>query len=247
MSTADLPTPNAVNGGSRLTRPIPVLERILFKERQKLRRGWPILALFNLLAIVYLFVETRHLFRMDHAEIVWYRSIELGHIYYGMLRYVPSITALSLAVMQFLPEMRDERLRLSLHLPVRAHTIILAHLLVGSVLLASLMAVSAAGLIFVSGLYFPIELVKMALLTSAPWFLAGWCCYLGAALALLEPGLKLRIFNLLLTAGLAVPLLAEAVPGAYAAALPRLLLLPPLLLIAVLLPAYHFRHRRVDS
>ena len=224
-----------------------IFERILYKERHKLRRSWPVLAIFNFLAVIYLYVETRHLFRMDHAEIVWYRSIELGHIYYEILRYVPAISGLLLAVMQFLPEMRDERLRLSLHLPVRSHSIILSHLLVGSVLLAALMAVSATGLVAVTSIYFPWELIKLALITSAPWFLAGWCCYLGAALALLEPGLKLRVFNLLLTAGLAVPLLAQAVPGAYASAFPKLLLLPPLMLGAVLLPAYHFRHRKVDS
>ncbi|MDL2259557.1 hypothetical protein LJB99_01590 [Deltaproteobacteria bacterium OttesenSCG-928-K17] len=226
---------------------LPILALILYKERHKLRLGWPVLAIFNFLAVLYLYLETRHLFRMDHAEIVWYRSIELGHLYYGMLRYVPTITGLILAVMQFLPEMRDERLRLALHLPIRAHNMILSHLLVGSLLLAALMTVTALGLILVTGLYFPIELVEMALLTSAPWFLAGWCGYLGAAMALLEPGLKLRLFNLLLTAGLVAPLLTKAAPGAYAPAFPALLLTPPLLLGAVLLPAYHFRHRRVDT
>ena len=231
----------------RGSRSLPVFSLILYKERHKLRLGWPVLALFNLLAVIYLYLETRHLFRMDHAEIVWYRSIELGHIYYEMLRYVPTITGLALAVMQFLPEMRDERLRLSLHLPVRAHNIILSHLLVGSLLLAALTTVTALGLIIVTGLYFPVEIIEISLMTSAPWFLAGWCGYLGAALALLEPGLKLRLFNLLLTAGLIVPLLTRAQPGAYATAFPALLLLPPLLLGAVLLPAYHFRHRRVDT
>jgi len=223
-----------------------IFGRILYKERVKLRRGWYLLALFNLLAVARLYVETRHLFRMDHAEIVWYRTIELGHIYYESLRYLPLFSALILAVIQFLPEMRDERLRLSLHLPVRAHSIIFSHLLVGSVLLAALMALSAGGLVLVTRLYFPGEIVYSALMTSAPWFLAGLCAYLGTALAMLEPGLKLRIFNLLLSAGLLAPLLLKAVPGAYAPALPRLLLLPPLLLAAALLPAYHFRHRKAE-
>lgn len=226
---------------------LPFFSLILFKERHKLRLGWPVLAFFNLLAVIYLYMETRHLFKMDHAEIVWYRSIELGHIYYGILRYVPTVTGLTLAVMQFLPEMRDERLRLSLHLPVRAHNIILSHLLVGSLLLGALMALTALGLIIVSCLYFPVEIIKISLMTSAPWFLAGWCGYLGAALALLEPNLKLRLFNLLLTAGLLGPLLAKALPGAYASAFPALMLMPPLLFDAVLLPAHHFRHRRVDT
>jgi len=224
-----------------------IFGRIWYKERLKLRRGWPVLAAFNLLGSLYLYVETRHLFRMDHAEIVWYRSIELGHIYYEILRYIPTLSALMLAAMQFLPEMRDERLRLSLHLPVRAHTVILSHLLAGSLLLAALMAVSALGLVIVTGIYFPREMLKLALATAAPWFLAGWCGYLGAALALLEPSLKLRLFNLLLTAGLIVPLLSRALPGAFAQAFPELMLLPPLMLGATLLPAYHFRHRRVDS
>lgn len=219
---------------------------VLYKERLKLKRGWLVLLAGNILALIYLYIEIRYLFRMDHAEIVWYRSIELGHINYSALRYIPLITALALAIMQFLPEMRDERLRLSLHLPTNTDHLILSHLLVGSFLLAIIMVISALGLGAIYRLYYPLEVVQVVLMTCAPWFLAGWCAYLGAALALLEPNLKLRIFNLILTAGLVWPLLEQVTPGAYAAAFPRLLWLPPILLIAVLLPAYHFRHRRVD-
>ncbi len=197
----------------RLQHTAIALRRILYKEKYKLRRSWPLLAVFNLLAVVYFYIETRHLFIMDHAEVVWYRSIELGHFFYEPLRSIPVCTAIVLAVMQFLPEMRDERLRLSLHLPVSSNAIILSHLLVGSLLLAALMVLSALGLVMVTSLYFPGESIETALWTSAPWFLAGWCAYLGAALALLEPNLKLRIFNLLLTAGFVAPLLMKAVPG----------------------------------
>lgn len=224
-----------------------VFRRILYKERCKMRRAWPILALLNILAVAYLYVETRHLFRMDHAEVVWYRTIELNHIFYEPLRYVPVATAILLAVIQFLPEMRDERLRLSLHLPVQSNIMVLSHLLVGSFLLAGLMGLCAIGLTFVTGAYYPVEIIRVALVTAAPWFLAGWCAYLGAALALLEPGLRLRIFNLALTAGFLVPLLSKAVPGAYAPAFPCLLVLPALLFGAALLPAHHFRHRKVDA
>ncbi len=223
-----------------------VLRGVFFKEYVKLRSVWLLLLGLNAALMLCLYVETRHLFRLDHAEIVWYRVMGLGQLYYGALRFVPLLTGLALACLQFLPEMRDERMRLSLHLPAGSNIVVLAHLFIGLCGLAALMGLDAAALAWVSAIYFPYEACIAALFTFLPWVIAGFTAYLGVTLAFMEPRIKLRVFNLLLAGGLAAIMLRQAPPGAYAGSWPVLAAALPLLLLAALLPAYHFRHRRQE-
>lgn len=221
-----------------------LLRAVAYKEAVKLRVPWIVLLCCNAAFLAWLFVDVRGLFRFDHPEIVWYRVVGLGQAHYAPARLIPLLSGLVFACMQFLPEMRDERLRLSLHLPVSSGSVVLAHLVAGTAGLAVLYLGDTLFLVWLTFFYFPCEAVNTMLLTFAPWLLAGLTGYLGVTLALLEPMLKLRVFNLALTAGLVMPLLETAPPGAYARALPYFLLIPPLLLLAVQLPAHHFRHRR---
>jgi hypothetical protein len=220
---------------------------IFFKEFVKLRTGWLVLLVLSAAFLAWVGLETRQLFRLDHPEVVWYRVIALGQVHYAPLRFVPLITGLVFACMQFLPEMRDERLRLALHLPVDSNVVILGHLAAGAAGLGLLLGCEAA---FVAGLtlhYFPAEVARTALLTILPWLLAGLVGYLGQAIVLLEPGLKRRVFYMLLTAGLVAPLFEHVSPGGYARALPWFFAVPPLLALGALLPAGRFRHRRTDA
>lgn len=227
--------------------PGAIFSGVFFKEAMKLRTGWIVLTALNLAVMARIYVSTRQLFRLDHAEIVWYRVMGLGQIPYGDYRYIPAITGAAFACLQFLPEMRGERFRLSLHLPVPENTLIIAHLFAGLCGLAAICLADALSLVWLMGEYFPRETVSASLLTMAPWILAGFTAYLGVTLALLEPSLKLRLATLLLTFGLAAPMLEDALPGAFAPSLPVFACAPLLLLLASLLPAYNFRHRRVES
>ncbi len=223
-----------------------MLGSIFGKEYLKLRLSWPALFALNAAVMAYIWINTRHLFAMDHAEVVWHRCLYLGHIHYGLLKYIPLITGLLLACAQFLPEMRNERLRLSLHLPASPHLLILAHILCGLVALGLILGMDLAALGLITAGYYPAEGVTLALATALPWIPAGFAAYLGAATALLEPSAKGRLFNLAVAAGAAGLFLFPAEPGGYARVLPALLVLFVLMISAVLLPAYRFRYRRAD-
>lgn len=231
--------------------PIPgpgaVFRGVFFKETMKLKTGWIVLAVLNLAVMARLLLTTRHLFRLDHAEIVWYRVMGLGQLPYDDFRLIPLITGTAFACLQFLPEMRGERFRLLLHLPVPENTLIIAHLLAGLTGLAVICLADAVCVFSLMARYFPRETVFASLLAIAPWLIAGLTAYLGVTLALLEPNLTLRMATILVTAGLAAPMLEDALPGAFLPALPVLCCVPVLLLAASLLPAYNFRHRRVES
>lgn len=223
-----------------------LLKPIYFKEFLKIRWSWMTLMAFNVLLMAYVCIETRRLFALDHAEMVWYRVMHLNQIHYFHLKYAPALTGMVLAVIQYLPEMTGERLRLSLHLPVSAHRLIMAHVLVGLTAVGMVIALDLGALALVTAIFFPGEAVAVAVWTALPWNLAGLATYLGVTLALLEPNYRVKLFNMAIAAGVAGLFLYPSEPGGYAHLL-FFLCLPLLLLIpAVLLPAYRFRYRRVS-
>lgn len=221
-----------------------MIKSIFYKELLKIR--WPLLTLIglNIALMAYIYVDARHLFAMDHAEIVWYRVMHLGQVHYEILKYAPLLTGTLLGCMQYLPEMVGERLRLSLHLPVSTHRLILAHVLVGLTAVGLTVGLDLIALALITARYFPMEAVTTAFWTALPWCLAGLAAYMGVTLGLLDPGFKHKIFNMVIAAGAAGLFLYPAEPGGYNHAL--IILWAPLLLMipAVLLPAYRFRFRR---
>ncbi len=217
---------------------------ILHKEFIKLRAFWLAALALNACIIVYVLLEMLKLFRMDHAEVVWYRVIHLGQIYYEPFMYVMVITGIFLAFAQFFPEMKNHRFRISLHLPLAPHNIVLGHILVGLVAVVLILAVDVMALYIMTGLYFPSEIVHRSVFTVLPWALAGLSAYIGSTLVLLEPTWRLRIFNFVVSLGVTGLFLLPADPGAYAHILIPLFALVLFFAPSVLLPAYRFRYRK---
>jgi hypothetical protein len=224
-----------------------LLKSIFFKEYLKIRWPWLTLIALNGLLMVYILIDTRHLFAMDHAEIVWYRVLHLGQIHYSHLKYAPLITGLLIACIQYLPEMVGERLRLSLHLPVSPHRLVMGHIVVGLTAVALAISLDLAALALITARYFPAEAVVSTFFTALPWGFSGLAAYLGVTIGLLEPSYRVKLFNLVLASGVVGLFLYSAQPGGYYYAL-RVFWVPVLLMIpAVLLPAYRFRYRRASS
>ncbi len=223
-----------------------MLGAIFYKEFFKIRWFWLTLLLGNATLMAYVYVHTRRLFTMDHAEIVWYRVMHLGQLHFDALIYAPLLTGLIIACIQYLPEVIGERLRLSLHLPVLPHRLAMAHVLVGLSAVALIAGLDLAALTLITARYFPAQAVSSAVLTALPWAVAGLAAYLGGALALLEPNYRRKLFNLALATAIAALFLQQEGPDAYRRVLPLLSVAVLLMIPAVLLPAYHFRLRRVS-
>ena len=223
-----------------------MITAVFRKEFFKIRRLWLMVLLLNLAVCAYLWVTTRRLFILDHPEVVWYRVLHLGQIHYDILRYVPVATGILVGCIQYLPEMWGERLKLSLHLPMSSHVLILIHVWVGltAVLLALLPDVVV--LTWVTAKYFPFQAVVTTWQTVFPWFLAGIGAYLSTTLILLEPHYKRKLFNLALGAGYVTLFLMPAEPGSFAHLNLPLILPLVCMALSVLLPAFRFRYRRIQ-
>lgn len=223
-----------------------MIQSIIYKEWIKTWRNWSALVCLNMAVMAYIAVETRHLFVMDHPEMVWYRVMHLGSIHFGAMKLLPLVTGALLGAAQFLPEMRDERFRLSLHLPVKLHSVVMGHVAFGLCALGIIVLADMGVLVNITSLYFPKEAVEMSLWTVAPWCTAGFVAYLGVALGLLEPKYHLKAALISVSIAMAALFLQNTSPGAYRPVMLALVLSSALLIPGVLLPAYRFRFRRMS-
>lgn len=222
-----------------------IFRAVFFKEYVKTRVCMAGLTAASLVYMAWIWLTVHRLFLLDHPEIVWYRVMDLGQMPYAALTALPVACACIFCCFQFLPEMQDERLRISLHLPCGMAPLLLAHLFFGLAFLTLLFLLDGFLLVLTLGRHFPKEAVHTALLTAAPWFLAGLYAYLCTTYAILEPHRRAKLMGVLLGIGLAAPLLGKTEPGSLAPALPWLTLPLPFLLMGLLLPTLNFRHRRL--
>ncbi|WP_068112895.1 hypothetical protein [Tropicimonas marinistellae] len=177
------------------------MRAIAYKEWLKLRSWLGFILAAHLLFSAWLYLSIRHQFRIEHAEMIYYQANHIGRIFYEDLRYVPLLTGALIGAVQFLPELIRGRLRLSLHLPTGIVPLVFAHLGVGLAALLVFLAFDLAALAITIGTFFPAAFIASALLTAAPWVLAGIAAYLGAALTLLEPDRRYQAANLAISAG----------------------------------------------
>lgn len=214
---------------------------LLYKEWLKLRVAWGAVFAANFLFCIYLFLDIRHQFHVEHAEMLFYQANRIGRLFYADLRYLPLIDGLLLAVAQFAPEVLRGRFRLSVHLPIALTPLVMAHLGIGLLALAVVLGLDMLALALSIGLYFPAAFVSSALMTALPWMLAGVAAYLGVAMALLEPINQYRLTYLALTGGIVWLCHLSGHYNTYDLALGGLALLVALLVPAVLVSAARFR------
>ncbi len=177
------------------------MRAIAFKEWLKLRSWLGFMLAAHLVFAAWLYLSIRHQFRFEHAEMIYYQANHIGRIFYDDLRYIPLLTGALIGAAQFLPELLRGRLRLSLHLPMGLAPLVLAHLGIGLEALLVFLALDLAALAITIGSFFPAAFIGSALLTAAPWILAGIAAYFGVALTLLEPRRRYQAANLALSAG----------------------------------------------
>ncbi len=218
---------------------------IFYKESIKTRYMMLMLLSANIVYMAWNFITLRRLYIQDHSEVVWYRTVNLGQIPYDDLMFVPFITAVIFCLFQFLQEMRDGRIRIALHAPCDSSLIVLLHALFGMFFL-SFVFVCDALILYVSIVnYYPSDVGISAIITSLPWFIAGFYAYLGGAFVLLEPQPKRKILAGIVYFGLCIPLFMYTKTGFYVDILPFFILLIPFMIYSIALSADDYRNRWV--
>jgi hypothetical protein len=137
--------------------------------------------------------------------------------------------------------MVTSRLKLSLHLPVRENSIVLQMLAVGLLAVAALLLVTIVLLSAISLFYFPSQILRSALLTTAPWFLAGLVGYLGLSAVIIEPRWVRRVFLLIISYGVIDSLLLAVNYETFILLLPSATVVAACFTLAIVFTGYRFR------
>lgn len=145
--------------------------------------------------IIYTFISTTQVLRVSGTVNTWETVIMKDLPLLPDMKWLPLLLAVLLSLAQYVPEMYNRRLKLTLHLPLPESGIITSMLFYGITVLLLFYMISYIVLLTGLRIWFPPEIVLTSFYASAPWFLSGVAAYPLTAWICLEPVWKQRIIN----------------------------------------------------
>ncbi len=188
---------------------------LLYKEWKKTHVFTLTIGVIGIILMVYIMLKLGRSFRMAGMEHLWDVIVNRKQFLFRNLKYFPIATALCLGMAQYFPEVIQKRIKLSLHLPLPEKKVILLMYSYGVGILTIVYLLQLIALLVFSGINFPYEFTINALLTIAPWYIAGFITYLFVAAICLEPVWMRRILITLLAIALIYLFFLSDVPAAY--------------------------------
>lgn len=218
-----------------------MLKAIYFKEWVKTRIYIPIALVVSLGMVGYTILRLVRVCQMQGVDHLWEILLSRDVVFIETMRYLPLLLGVVLAAVQFVPEIAQKRLKLTLHLPYPAQKMILQMLGYGVAVLVVLFAVQYAILWGYLQSILARELVSRILLTSFPWYICGLNLYFITAWVVLEPTWKRRFVYILMAIGIVRIYFLAATPQAYDGFIPIMLLFTACTLFFPLLSVSRFR------
>lgn len=216
-------------------------ESIIYKEWLKTRWTLFVFTILGILILVNIFLQVRHDILFIGATEFWYGILFKGYNYGSLLKFIPFLTGLSIAIAQYFPETVNSRIKLTFHLPINENKILMGIHAYGLFCLLIIFSTFISIFLILSSIYFPSEIINSILITITPWFIGGISTYFMCALILLEPVWKYKVLYALVVYGYVSLYYLKSSIGAYAPALLSLLLVTLLSSIVVLFSGYRIR------
>jgi len=214
---------------------------LLYKEWIKIRWVLLIAAAITSWTLVDLFLSLREMFAFMDPMKVWEYAIQRKTLFYSGIEYNALVAGAGIALVQFVPETMKRRLRLLFHLPVAPTKSLYFMMAAGLAAALFVIGLNVAGLAVIVPAFYPEELLKSALVTAAPWLLAGIAAYLSVVLVVVEPSWWRRVLYAAAAFCLVRLYFEGRGYGTYALSLWRYAVPVVLLLFTVMLPAFRFK------
>lgn len=219
-----------------------MIQALLLKEWIKTRRVITLIGIIFIATIIYTLINTGQQFRVGGAVQTWATIILKDMpVLPAFLQWLPLLSGLLLGISQFVPEMQDKRLKLTLHLPLAETKIIAILLLFGISVLLITFLLTYLLLSFSLSFYYPEEIIGATIWSSLPHFFAGLFSYLFASWISLEPVWRHRIGYTLASVGFLSFLFIHSISGAYIPFIPYLTILLILCFFFPFYPMYRFK------
>lgn len=177
-----------------------MIKAIFYKEWLKTRWYYILANILTLSFTIYSIVKINRVIRVKGAQHVWEVMLQRDAIFVDLLQYIPLLIGILMAVVQFVPEMNNKSLKLTLHLPNSALGMVAVMLASGVAMLLLCFGINMGILSFALQSSFATELQANILMTALVWYIAGITAYILIAWVCLEPTWKMRVLNLIITA-----------------------------------------------
>lgn len=188
---------------------------ILYKEWIKTRAYCLLACLASCGIVAYCLMKMRYVITMKGVEHIWLVMLERDAVFVERLTYLPLIVGVLLAIVQFVPEMQQKRMKLMLHLPYPHFLQIAIMLLYGVGYLLVCFALHLVAIWLYTRSFLPPELYNRILLTAMPWYIAGFMGYLLGAWCVLEPTWKRRVVYVAIAVAATSTCFLSSTPEAY--------------------------------
>lgn len=192
-----------------------LFKALSYKEWVKTRKFVFVVLLLLAAVTVYAYIDVTYSIRVNEAVNVWYGFIFQGMSVSGLMMYLMPLSGIAMAIVQFVPEMTNKRLKLILHLPASETRLVSAMLLFGYGVLLVLYLASMGLLSLLVGRILPAEVICMMVSQLLPWAMAGLAGYGFTVWICVEPSWKQRLFNMLISLGLLAVFFVSLYPGTY--------------------------------
>jgi hypothetical protein len=217
------------------------MRSIIYKEWIKIRWALSGILVLGIIALGMMFLRVRHDIIFVDAANYWYSFLFRGTPYYNLLKYIPLVGGLGLAIAQYFPETVSRRIKLTFHLPVSENEILLKMHLFGAACLFVIFLLLIVTFLIISGMFFPSDIYFPSLISILPWFLGGLAAYFMSALVLLEPIWLYRGIFTVLGGGFISLFYYNSVIGGYKPVIVTLLVLTLGASVTILFSGYRFR------
>ena len=177
-----------------------MLNKAIYKK-EWLKLRWPLLALcfVAVASAFYFWFNLDFTFKSIEPEsMMWYRFAQLEDKPYTQLAPFFLLSAVVIAVAQFLPEIIRNRVRILTHLPCNLRTIVAHHLLAGGSTILIINTVMTLAIVAIISRYYPNEIILISAKDCSYWSLLALALYLGLSAAIVERNLWRKSFKLLL-------------------------------------------------
>ncbi len=204
------------------------LLHLFYKEWIKTRWAFLGTLIPGIAIIMYIFTAVENKITLKGAKTIMLRILydEPPFIYYASFQYIPLLTALCIGLSQYIPEVMQKRIRLTLHLPVK-NTVLISGMAGFGLLLLTLSNLIYAGLFLCYNIrLFPEEITKPVMISLIPWFLSSYMAYNFMALIAVEPGKWRKLaYSVIAYYILQLFLTGKEPHGAFGASIPVMILM----------------------
>ncbi len=166
---------------------------LIFKEWVKTRMVFFISLGLTVCIALYTVAMMNRLIELKGVEHLWLIMLLKDNTFIDMIKYTPFLVGLAVGVAQMVPEMTQKRLKLTLHLPYPQHRLVGIMLLTGLVELLIIYLLQALIIAVYDFRILPVEVVGRVMLTTLPWYFAGFTAYLFVTAICLEGTWRRRI------------------------------------------------------